>query len=159
MINFKNNKGVTLVILILTIIVVVIIAGVTIDLSIESIDQTIETQDASEMLMIQHAIQEIYVQYSNTNDSSLLVGDNFDYDIDEDGVPEECYIIETKENFEKLGVSGEGVSNNKFIVNYEIGYVEKEGSSTPPFPAYNKGYTENEAGETVVINTSLEISI
>lgn len=147
MIKLKNNRGVTLVILIVTIIVLLIITGITITLSIESIDQTTDVQDKSEMLIIQHAIQERYVEYTQTNKSDLLIGKKIDYNIDDDADLEECYEIETKKHFEDLGVDVDGVSKSKFIVNYEIGYVEKVGSSTSAL----KGYNEN-ATNTVTSN-------
>lgn len=75
MINFKSNKAVTLVILIVMIIVLLIIAGITITLSIDSITKTINTQDISEMLIMQHAMQERYMEYTQTNDESVLVGE------------------------------------------------------------------------------------
>lgn len=74
MINFENNKGVTLVMLIVTIVVLFIIAGVTITASIDSIDQTIDSQDISEMLIVQHAMQQRYKEYLEKKDSNLLVG-------------------------------------------------------------------------------------
>lgn len=143
MIKLKNNKGITLVMLIITIIAVSIIAGITIDLSIESIDQTTTTQDLSEMLMIQHAIQEIYVQYSNTNDPVLLKGDTCGTINDDGNI---YYIHELdSEKLKDIGVfTQEGeMTNLNFHVVYETGYVKKVGSSTPALQSYS-----NWEGET-----------
>lgn len=138
MINFKNNKGVTLVMLVITIIVVLILAGITIDLSIDSINLTTENQDTSEMLMIQHAIQERYVECLETNNELLLVGTKVDLTITNKNNDDYYkYNLSTKENLEKLGVTGEGIKNFKFIINYKTGYVEKVGSSTPALQSYS----------------------
>lgn len=136
MINLKSNNAVTLVMLIITIIVLLIIAGITITLSIDSIDQTIDTQDTSEMLIIQHAIKERYVQYLETNNESVLVGtpkgSKFERELE-------------KKDLEELGITGEGVINSTFIVNYKNGTVEKIGSKQK-LEGYDK------SGNTVTSN-------
>ena len=75
MIKFENKKGVTLIMLIITIIVLLIILGVSITLSLDTIDQTIDTQDLGEMFIVQHAVQQRYKEYKETGeDEKILVG-------------------------------------------------------------------------------------
>lgn len=210
MIKFENKKGVTLVMLIVTIIVLLIILGVSINLSIDSIDQTIDTQDMSEMFIVQHAVQQRFKEYKETGeDETILVGKNNGdstkkyeyiissnqklsdvlpnrvyyvavsgsderlYYIDESGKPKEisiykntianddlntCTTEETDVNkmldptavcrkinsnnniiinsLKALGITGEGVSNSEFMVNYENGSVQKVGSSVQPIQGY-----------------------
>ena len=138
MMNFKNNKGITLIMLIVTIIIILITAGITIELSIDSVEQTTDSQDISEMLIIQHAIQERYLEYTQTNNASILVGtmNNPSANPNEDEYYE--YKLNSKQNLEDLGVTGEGVTDSKYVVNYKTGYVEKEGSSEPSLSGYNQ---------------------
>lgn len=74
MIKLKSNNGVTLAVLIITILVMVIILAITLDVSIDTVDSTIDSQDKSELLIVQHAIQERYVEYSESKDATVLVG-------------------------------------------------------------------------------------
>ena len=75
MIKFENKKGVTLIMLIITIIVLLIILGVSITLSLDTIDQTVDTQDLGEMFIVQHAVQQRYKEYKETGeDKKILVG-------------------------------------------------------------------------------------
>ncbi|MGN1299307.1 MAG: hypothetical protein ACI4UE_04925 [Candidatus Scatovivens sp.] len=244
MIKLNYNKGITLIVLVITIIVILIITGITITLSIDSIDQTVESQDLSEMLIVQHAIKEKYEEYiQNKSDENMkLLGskkDDGEYEISNDKekslydifgtdailivktsstpnlkfydlekkeirmpyiinnlqgnlevsdfskkldknneedkkyyIEEETYILykstEDKKNeaiefrnnikleieksdFEILGITGTGINNSTFKVNYQTGYVEKVGSSTSPL----KGYNQDTLGNT----SSHEVSI
>lgn len=139
MINFKNNKGVTLVILIVTIIVLFIIAGVTITGSIDSIDQTIDSQDTSEMLIIQHAIKQRYTEYIETNGKTKLIG-TMKYPESAENTDEYYqYELVGEENFEKLGINGKNIKGSNFEVNYKTGYVKKVGlSEETALKGYNK---------------------
>ena len=110
MINLKNDKGVTLAMLMVTIIILFIIVAVTIVAGTDSIDQTIESQDISEMLIVQHAMRERYIEYLETNDESLLVGkkEGESYRIVSsnqklsDLLPNRTYYISIKGNEKKL---------------------------------------------------------
>ena len=206
MINFKSNKGITLIVLIVTVIILFVIAGITVNLSVDTIDQTVDSQDKSEMLMVQHVLKERYMEYLETNDKSLLVGekDGEEYIISYEGKltsgieyytdGNKIYYIDVNNkeielknymsaiNFESinvnntskkitnvdeikinyfslLGITGEGIKDSTFRVNYETGYVKKENSSTTPLPGYNKGYDKDGTGNIVVTNTAVEISI
>lgn len=149
MMNFKSNKGITLVVLIITIIVLLILAGITINTGKFSLDNTKISNEKSELLMIQHAIYERYVEYIETNNKAKLIGIEAEELIEE----KDYEAILDKEKLELLGITmkaGSIENDSQFKVNYETGYVKKVGSSLEL-----KGYNINEVGE----KTSNEISI
>lgn len=149
MMNFKSNKGITLVVLIITIIVLLILAGITINTGKFSLDNTKISNEKSELFMIQHAIYERYVEYIETNNKAKLIGIEAEELIEE----KDYEAILDKEKLELLGITmkaGSIENDSQFKVNYETGYVKKVGSSLEL-----KGYNINEVGE----KTSNEISI
>ncbi len=73
MINYKNENGVTFIILVITIIVLLIIAGISVNLGLEGIDNTSDKQDLSTLYMVQQTVLE---QYSLAN--SLNVSEKQD---------------------------------------------------------------------------------
>ncbi len=140
MIKLKNNNGITLLILLITIVVFGIILGVTIELSTDSIRSSIKTQETAELLIVQHAIAEKATEAKEKNDPSVLVGEPGTID-DKPGI---FYLLSTEENFKDLGLSGESITESQFIVNYQTGYVEKLDSSATPL----EGYVNDSAGNT-----------
>ena len=73
MIN-RNNKGVTLVSLVVTIIVLLIIASISIVGGIQGADTAADNKLLTELDMVQHAVLQRYTKYSLTKDKELLVG-------------------------------------------------------------------------------------
>lgn len=150
MMNFKNNKGITLIALIVTIVVLLIIAGMSIAGGISGVEQANDNKLLSELSMVQHAITERYTKYKLTKDTSLLVGTKVDVSSLTD-VPEpiEWRVIQTtstsevsthpernyyrlnESNFVDLGLTGD-YKDVSYIVNYYSGevYNEKEKQTT-----------------------------
>lgn len=129
-----NNKGITLIALVITIIVLLVIAGITITGAITGVDKSTNQKLETELKMVQHAVFERYTKYSLTKDTSLLVGtevektefptdvtlqyaneeeyNNFD--------PEKKYYEISSSDFSKLGISN---LEDTYIVNYKTGEV------------------------------------
>lgn len=68
-INNKNNKGITIVALILTVVLLIIIAGVSVGIGDNAVETTVEADLISELNMVQHAILERYTKASLTKET------------------------------------------------------------------------------------------
>ena len=79
LINNRNNRGITLIALTITIIVLLIIAAVTIGGGNESIKMSKSNKLLAELDMVQHACLERYAEYKLTKNSRLLVGNEVGY--------------------------------------------------------------------------------
>ena len=114
----KNNKGVTLAVLVITIIILLIIAGVTITVGFTSTDKYIDSELESEIRMVQTAVISQYDKYLIVKDTELLVGDKCDQNgnLNEAG---EYNLLES-EDLIKIGMKN---PKDTFIVNYRTGEV------------------------------------
>lgn len=164
--NFRENKGITLIALIITIIVLLIIAGISISGGIDGIDKAHENRLMSDLEKVQHAITERYTKFELTKDTSVIVGTKVDLssltDVPESinwkvfqvtqasetsTHPERKYYRLGKSDLENLGLTGEHKSSS-YIVNYYSGevYDETERQTTSGTVLY-KSAIENEASE------------
>ena len=78
----KQEKGITLIALTITIIVLLIISSVGIGASIGLKGNINESKDAvatTNLKKVQEAIAETYIKYKNTNNSNLLVGEKISF--------------------------------------------------------------------------------
>lgn len=71
----KNNKGITLIILVITVIVMSIIAGATIYSGTKEIEKSTENKQLSELKIVNQAVYEAYAHYNKTKDSTYIVGE------------------------------------------------------------------------------------
>lgn len=76
MIRKKNQRGVTIVSLVITVIVLLIIAGIGVKVGTDQITKTKDGTLVSELNMVQHAILEQYTKYKTTKNANYLVGNN-----------------------------------------------------------------------------------
>ncbi len=74
MIRKKNQKGVTIVSLVITVIVLMIVAGIGVKVGTDQITKTKDNTVVSELSMVQHAILEQYTKYKTTKNANYLVG-------------------------------------------------------------------------------------
>lgn len=148
--NIYNNKGITLIILIVTIIVLMIIAGTATFSGINSIQESRENTQLAELGMVQQAVLENYTKYKMTKDAEYLIGKqivNYTYvseiadeinkytkdkitlkikkyhynGIGDNTYDESYYYYELQqEDLEKLGIKQE---KDIYIVNYVSGEV------------------------------------
>lgn len=124
----KENKGITLIALIITIIVLIIIGAIGVKAGRDSIRAGKDNRLWTELDMVQHAIMESYTKYKLTNDQNVLVGTRVPYSkaktvADEMKVtlPEQLTYYELKrEDLKKLGLEE---SEYEYIVNYDNGIV------------------------------------
>lgn len=137
----KNQKGITLIALVLTIIVLSILAGVSIGEASKRKNSVREAKDVtafSELTKIQQAILERYIKYKQFGNINELVGEKLEYTYVQNLLNE--YEIELKVNsidadddeykyykLDKEGLKTLGLSNihnnDEFIVNYSSGEV------------------------------------
>ena len=135
----KENKGVTLVSLVITIVILIIIAGVSIYLGVENIYKVKDEILLAELEQVQHFVGESYINYMKTNNKNFLIGEKITdetqvadiareievtlitipntYSSDED---ERAYYEVDPEALLNLGVEN---SQNTYIVNYITGEV------------------------------------
>lgn len=146
--NFRENKGITLIALIITIVVLLIIAGISISGGIEGIDKADDNRAMSDLEKVQHAITERYTKFELTKDTSVIVGTKVDtlptlptptgdaetptWKVFQGGtdenltpLPEREYYRLSKLDLENLGLTGD-YKNSSFIVNYYSGEVFDE---------------------------------
>lgn len=146
----KNQKGITLMGLVVTIVLIIILAGIGLGASVNMVDNVGRSQDAtavSDLQKIQQAIFEVYTKYMQTKNASLLIGTKMSYNeakaVEQEfknlengesislkqntynldnAKPEECYYKLDKEQLIELGMS-RVKDKTEYIVNYSTGEV------------------------------------
>ena len=139
----KENKGITIIALVVTIVVLLILASVTINGVIQGVDESEENKLLSELSMVQHAITQRYTKYELTKDKDILVGTRIQTStlenvpntinwkvtqFDEINNPEREYYRVNKSDLVKLGLSGDDKTDSSYVVNYSTGEVYNETS-------------------------------
>lgn len=131
----KNNKGITLTTLVITILVLTIIVGITGVTSYKSISEYRDNRLAIELGIVRQAIVERYEKakavgkLKSEDNSNYWIGeklDNFEEPYNSKNkfeYPEDWYYKLDKDNLEQLGLSN---SNYTYIVNYSTGEVYNE---------------------------------
>ena len=133
--NIKNNKGITLVALVITIIILLILASITVYMGSDSIKDSKENILLTEVRMVQHAALERYTQESLMN-SNILPGtpyssmDEIKNDITElsseekltnllnnNQTPSDYYYLETAD-LEEMQITN---TEDSYIINYKLG--------------------------------------
>lgn len=74
MINLRNEKGITFIVLATTIIVIFVIAGVSINLGLEGVDNSDDKQDLSMLYMVQEAVLGQYAMAQSLDIAEKEVG-------------------------------------------------------------------------------------
>lgn len=121
----KNNKGITLIALTITIIVIIIIASVGTYSGVQALKDAKEEAQIAEVGMIQQAILENYTKYKTTGNIKYLVGTQIDYtivekvinDINRKASEAEIMLKISKSDYESLDFS---IDNNKQYAYYEL---------------------------------------
>lgn len=140
----KNEKGITLVTLVITIVVLAIIASITITGGINAKKNVKDTKSAvleAEITQVQQIVLETDMKYKQTKNSNILLGkkitfneaktslqeissslslrgENYDDTSNQD---DEIYYYKIdSEILEKLGITG---SEQQYIINYSTGEV------------------------------------
>ncbi len=131
----KDNKGITLIALIITIAVLSIVISVAV-LSVKGqggVDkETKNNKKLFELQEVQQAVLETYIKYKQSDNAEYLIGIqcNSISDINryageeanllKDSIYTNYYVINNEENFKKIGIDK---STDFYIVNYKTGEV------------------------------------
>ena len=132
--NIRENKGITLIAVTITVVLLLIILGISITGALRGIDETEEATQISELNMVQHAILERYTKAQLTKETlETLPGTKIEIDEVQSIIDEiysmtgqnielkgKEYIILDKTDLENLGITDE---EDTFIVNYKTGEV------------------------------------
>lgn len=142
-INLKNQKGITLIALVVTIVVLLILAGITINMGTQSIKDSREDTLLSELGMVQNAILQRKTKIDLTDETdeaypgdkidiatvnsviaeinSQQTGEDIELKDNSEGKENNYYLLTTSNNgLNNLGITK---SENEYIVNYETGEV------------------------------------
>lgn len=129
--NIRENKGITLVALVITIIVLIIISGISITGTVKNQKEAQENVQITELTMIQHAVLERYIKAQLTkeqlpgakidkqqvetivNEINTTAGTNINLKGTE-------YFQLNNEDLKKIGITG---NEDIYIVNYKTGEV------------------------------------
>ena len=132
--TYKNEKGITLVALAVTVLVMAIIAGIGVYEGTVGVETAKNSKLMSEVGMVQHAVMEQYTKYKTTKNEGYLIGTKIDksdvtkiatqmginlVNIPSNYIKADYYKLTTND-VAKLGF--ENVSD-EFIVNYVSGEV------------------------------------
>ena len=130
----KENKGITLIALTITIIVTLILSSIVFT-TVRKSDNTVKQAKIStkiyELQQVQQVVIENYIKYKQTENEEYLVGtkcssqDVLDAYKEELGIEfkstyEDYYILGSSDNLKKLGLEN---SEDYYIVNYKTGEV------------------------------------
>lgn len=131
----KNNKGITLISLVITIIVLLILSGIGLTMGTNMISTSQDKKLISELNMVQHAILEQYAKYQATKDLSYIkVGNKMELadvkkiasniGIELVNIPD-TYSNKDYYKLDKLSLLKIGIENteDEYIVNYISGEV------------------------------------
>lgn len=141
----KEEKGITLVTLVVTIIILLILAGIGTYSGMNTLPKSEDSKLSSELLIVQHAILEAYTKYIATNkvvqNEDALAGEQltgsesyiensngiyyFKYDGEnkielKDNNISNYYLLSTEDEFKELGITN---TKDSYVVNYATGEV------------------------------------
>lgn len=142
----REEKGITLIALVVTIIVLLILVSIGISGGRASINVAKDNKLIADLSMVQHAILERYSKYKLTKEEQMLVGTKIEYEDAEDAANEldqvlpnegEYYRLE-QDDLKKLGLTE---AQHTYIVNYEQGI------------AFNETIKQTSSGEHLFVNS------
>ena len=145
----KENQGITLIALVITIIVLSILIGITLYSGTGAIRQTQQNKLFTELGMVKHAVMERYYQYTITKDVNLLIGTEattvqniaqsmgVNLLISSPVEIEEKYYELSPIQLKEIGIIN---TDDTYIVNYKTGEViNKTEETINSLPLYIKG--------------------
>lgn len=150
---FKEEKGITMVSLIVTVILLLILSTIGINMGISGINSIKDSKLNAELEMVQHAVLEQYTKYKTTRDSVYLVGNkitkeevsNFANEMGvtlaniPDTYSNKDYYKLDKEALEAIGIKD---STDEYVINYVSGEVmnitvKKSNNNSPLYTKAN----------------------
>ncbi|MBR3132723.1 MAG: type II secretion system protein [Clostridia bacterium] len=143
MLKMNNEKGVTMLVLVITIIVLLILAGVGIFYAVQDAGFATDKKLISELNMVATAVHEQYIKYQKTGTKEFLVGESpyslsdtitKDYDDKDVTVVKTGWYKLDEDALEEIGINN---SKYEYAVKYETGEV------------YNITMKETKSGKTL----------
>lgn len=136
----ENNRGVTLIALIVTIIILLILAGITIGTGTSNIQGTEESKMTTELKMVQHAAIERSTKVSITQEAYPGKAYHSMEEIKNDvaNIKEKIQLKDTeamnyyllkKEDLQELGITN---TEDQYIINYKTGEVINQTQQITP---------------------------
>lgn len=131
---FKEEKGITIVSLVITVILLLILSVVGINMGISGINSVKDSKLNAELEMVQHAVLEQYTKYKTTKNSVYLVGtkitkeevSNFanEMGITLVNIPD-TYSNKDYYKLDKIALESIGIkdSTDEYVINYISGEV------------------------------------
>lgn len=163
----KNENGITLVSLVITIIILLILATISIDWGKTSLTQSEDNKLQAELEMVHHAVLETYTKHKTQ--AQVIKQDlpgNIIADINnESGIPNDIkqnmtgiyYKLSEKDQFKKIGMKN---VKDTYIVNYETGEVVNITSTkSDKTVLYIAGVSNENDSEIATIKSKFETSI
>ncbi len=159
----KQEKGITIIALVLVIILLMILAGVAIGIGDANVDSALDAKLQGELQMVQHAVLEQYVKYKTTLNENYIIGRDYEEQIqnfmnknyggeiltlknaDDRQEKYKKYYYLTRVDLEEIGIQE---SEYSYIVNYYTGEVMNADkfTTTSGIKLYVKGASsENQA--------------
>lgn len=133
--NFwKEQDGITIISLVITVVVLIILSGIGIKMGTDSIKSSKDGALVSDLAMVQHAVLEQYTKYQTTKDITYLVGNKVekeemtqiakDLNITLANIPQN-YLNKDYYRLDKAALLEIGIENtdDEYIVNYISGEV------------------------------------
>lgn len=128
MIDIKNDSGISLIILVVTIVVLLILSSIVFNVGGNLFNDTQNDTSLSELKMVKQAVLEKYTKYLAVKDESILVGEDISKTDVENIISGLGITLQSDGGYKKLVpdlLEQIGVLNAKdtYIVNYETGEV------------------------------------
>ena len=130
----KQNSGITIITLVITVIIILLLCGITIGMGMNILPRSEDAKLISELNMVQHAILEQYTKFKTVKDTTLLLGNKVESTEVEKIATElgitlvtipanysnQDYYQLDKATLLELGIKN---TNDEYIVNYISGEV------------------------------------
>lgn len=135
--KIKQEKGITLVMLIIAIVILIIIAGIAINLGTTNVNISIDYKLKGELEMVKYAVLEQYAKYKTTLNENYIIGTDYNdkvkefvsknyknvtliQSINENNKKYEKYYLLNPDALKNIGIQD---STYSYIVNYYTGEV------------------------------------
>lgn len=143
----KNEQAITLIALVITIVVMLILAGITINMGLQGVDEAKDNKLISELGMVNHALLERKTKasltheeypgtpYTDFSEINTIIGEINSQNTESKTItlkdtenPENYYLLD-KTALKQLGVTD---TEDEYIVNYETGEVINKTQKVTP---------------------------
>ena len=143
----KNEQAITLIALVITIVVMLILAGITINMGLQGVDEAKDNKLISELGMVNHALLERKTKasltheeypgtpYTDFSEINTIIGEINSQNTESTTItlkdtenPENYYLLD-KTALKQLGITD---TEDEYIVNYETGEVINKTQKVTP---------------------------